>query len=523
MEGRRKLQVASRTPVASQVRYDRDAFLSHAAADAELARIVFGDLQADQLAIWFDEAEIAPGDSIPGKINWGLEHSRLLIVLMTPAYFDSASGWADAEWHSALHLDPDNRSGRVVPVLTGNCGYIPPLLRQLSRIDIRGTRYEQGLRELAAVVRGDRRARTTVLRGQLISLGGFIDRTTLFAERSLAEADPDAIVERLYCNLLPVEHLPRWVYAAPIAAHLRTARDDGTHTLPAKDAVKLAINEAQRAAGAPVFAPAFRLDGERAVSFHELSDADGPFVPVIQRERVERFATVDLLADDDERRLVISLCNMALSRHAYRRGLVADHGKIARFYFPPKDGGEHVITWKPFSNTAPRTVAKPCLRDGQVRFWIHQGAYLQLVFLAHKLYLKIRPTWVLTDDGVQLKTGPKVGALVGRWTSAERNVHLLYHLRFWSSWLRERPGPISIRAGDQRLDIATAPASIEVPFGIIGDTKDLERRLDIEAPVIDEREATLAEAAAVAEAEAEEEQEELEPLDDGAEEDRDAD
>ncbi|MGH2376963.1 MAG: toll/interleukin-1 receptor domain-containing protein [Candidatus Limnocylindria bacterium] len=502
--------------------YERDAFLSHAAADEEVARAVFGDLEAGQLAIWFDEAEITPGDSIPAKINWGLEHSRLLIVLMTASYFDSASGWTDAEWHSALHLDPDNRRGRIIPALAGDCPYVPPLLRQLSRVDLRGKRYAQGMRELLAVIRGDRLARTTMLRGQLITVGGFIDRATLFAERSLAEADPDAITERLYCNLLPVEHLPRWVYSAPIAAHLRHAREDGTEALPTKEQVKLAINEAQRAAGATVFSPAFRLDGERVLSFHELEEADGPFAPVVQRERAERFSTADLLADDDERRLVISLCNMALSRHAYRRGLVSDHGTIARFYFPPKDGGAHVITWRPFSNTSPRTVAKPCARDGHVRFWIHQGAYLQIVFLANKLYLKVRPTWVLTDDGVSVKTGPKVGALVGRWTSAERNVHLLYHLRFWSSWLRERLGPISMRAGDQHLDIGTAPASIELPFGIVADTKDLERRLDVEAPLIAEREATLAEAAAAIEAD-EEEDDEVDPLDDADEEDTDAD
>lgn len=482
----------------------RDGFLSHASADADLARDLANDLEraggGRAVSVWLDEGEIQPGGSVPGHVNWGLEHSRFVLILMTPAYFTSESGWADAEWHAALHLDPDNRDGRIVPILAGNCPYIPALLRHLGRIDIRGDRYERGGGELLAVLRGERVPRPTTFRGQLIHAGGLIDRTTLYAERSAPEADPDPVVEKLYCNLLPFEHVPARVYTAPIAEELRGTRADGTEVLPSKQEVKDAITAALAARDTKPFMPAFRLDGDRVVTFHDLSDAEGPFATVIRTDDVQREATSAMLADEDDRRLVVSLLNMAISRHARRRGIVADEEKLDRFYFPPRDGRKNVVTWKPFRSTAHRSVAKPVERDGRVLFWVHLGAYLSVVFLANKLYLKVTPTWVLTEDGQRVKTGPGVGRLVIRWTGAERNVHLLYHLRFWTVVLRDGAGPISIRAGDQRFDVSTIPAFIEQPFGIAQDHADLLRNLDEEAPLISEREEQIASLAAAIEA-----------------------
>ena len=138
------------------------------------------------------------------------------------------------------------------------------------------------------------------------------------------------------------------------------------------------------------------------------------------------------------------------------------------------------------------------LKDGVVQFWRHQGAYLRIVFLANKLYLQITPTWVLTDDGQRLRTGPRVGKTVMRWTGPERNLHLLYHVRFWSAVLkRGRPGPtISVWAGDQSLELATVPAFVQQAFGIAFDQKDLLGLLDQEAQLLADQEDELADLAA---------------------------
>lgn len=124
----------------------RDLFLSHRSTDKELARKLAGDIEAERvggrtLSVWLDEAEIPLGGSLPAHINRGLESSRFVLLLMTPAYFESPSGWTDAEWHSALNEDPDNRRHRLLPAIGADCPYIPYLLRHLMSADLRSDKY----------------------------------------------------------------------------------------------------------------------------------------------------------------------------------------------------------------------------------------------------------------------------------------------------------------------------------------------------------------------------------------------
>ncbi len=128
---------------------------------------------------------------------------------MTPKYFQSESGWTGAERHTALYVDPGNRAGRIIPLLLKDCPYIPFLLRHLRAIDFRENRYPKALQELLSVLKGDPLLRPITYRGQLITSDVRISRETLVAERAVPDADPDAISERPYCNLLPVLHLPQ--------------------------------------------------------------------------------------------------------------------------------------------------------------------------------------------------------------------------------------------------------------------------------------------------------------------------
>lgn len=508
----------------NDLRSTRDIFLSHRSTDKEFVRSLAADIEGcfhngRRLTVWLDEAEIRPGQSVPGLINHGLETSRFLALVMTPDYFTSESGWTDAEWHAALHSDPDNRRSRLVPLLVEDCPYIPYLLRHLRAIDFRGNRYGQGFNELVAVLRDEPMPRPTSYRGQLVEPGGRIDRASLVAERALPQADPDPVPERLYANLLPVEHLPKYVYVAPVDRSLCGVRKDGRLSFPSKQRVKDAVRTAQETAGSErVFTPAFRMIEGSIFTFHDLEDADGVMAGVIDDGAVETISTMELLRDEDERRLVVSLLNMAVARHAPGSGLVIDDTRTGRFYFPPKDGAENVYRWTPRKTRATRTVVKPCFKDSKVQFWRHLGAYLRIVFLANKLYLQVTPTWVITDDGRQLRTGPKVGRIVGRWTGPERNLHLLYHVRFWSAVLRRgRPGPtISIRAGDQSLELATVPAFVQQAYGISNDQKDLLGLLDQQAELIADHEDQMADMAAeIAMEESEEDEVEWEQIEEG--------
>ncbi|MGD0946970.1 MAG: toll/interleukin-1 receptor domain-containing protein [Candidatus Binatia bacterium] len=58
--------------------FTHDVFLSHSAKDKAVVRAIAERLRADGLRVWLDDWEIRPGDSIPAKIEDGLEHSRVL-------------------------------------------------------------------------------------------------------------------------------------------------------------------------------------------------------------------------------------------------------------------------------------------------------------------------------------------------------------------------------------------------------------------------------------------------------------
>jgi len=57
-----------------------DVFLSHSSKDKPVVRAVAERLRSDGLRVWLDEWEIRPGDSIPAKLEEGLEHARVLVA-----------------------------------------------------------------------------------------------------------------------------------------------------------------------------------------------------------------------------------------------------------------------------------------------------------------------------------------------------------------------------------------------------------------------------------------------------------
>lgn len=471
----------------------RDIFLSHRSKDKVFVRELAGDIEREQhngrsLSVWLDEAEIRPGESIPAQVNSGLEKSRFIAIVMTPDYFASGSGWTDAEWHAALHTDPDNKRGRILPLLVHDCPFVPYLLRHLKAIDMRGERYMRGLSELVAVLRDEPLQRPVTHRGQLITSGSRIDRSTLVAERTVPDADPDVVTERLYCNLLPVERLPRYVYMAPISSELMKTTAAGKQSVPSKNALKQIIRTTQESEGIEPeqrFMPAFRLFEDRVITLHDLEDPDGPLNAIVEENEIEVIDLETFIRDEDLRKILVSLFNMGLSRHLARAGLVIDDTKNGRFFFPDRNGQPNVITWTPRRKKAVRTVAKPVTKDARILFWRNLGAYLQVIFLVNHFYVKISPTWVITEDGETPSSGPEIGRRVIRWTGPERNMQVLYHVRFWTSVLRRgKGGPISIRVGDQSLEVATVPALIQQSYGISNDQRDLMRMLDEEAPLI---------------------------------------
>ena len=91
-----------------------DVFLSHSSKDKALVRVVAERLRKDGLRVWFDEWVLRPGDSIPAKIEEGLEHSRVLVLCMSANAF--GSDWAQLEAGTFRFRDPLNKERRFIPL-----------------------------------------------------------------------------------------------------------------------------------------------------------------------------------------------------------------------------------------------------------------------------------------------------------------------------------------------------------------------------------------------------------------------
>jgi hypothetical protein len=78
--------------------FEFDIFLSHSAKDKSVVRAAAVRLRQDGVKVWFDEWEIEPGDSIPAKIEDGLERSRVLALWMSENAF--GSDWAQLETYT---------------------------------------------------------------------------------------------------------------------------------------------------------------------------------------------------------------------------------------------------------------------------------------------------------------------------------------------------------------------------------------------------------------------------------------
>ena len=94
--------------------FQYEVFLSHSAKDKAMVCPLAERLRKDGLKVWFDEWLLKPGDSIPAKIEEGLEHSRVLVLCMLANAF--GSDWAQLEVGTFRFRDPLNKERRFIPL-----------------------------------------------------------------------------------------------------------------------------------------------------------------------------------------------------------------------------------------------------------------------------------------------------------------------------------------------------------------------------------------------------------------------
>lgn len=128
----------------SQSERTRQVFLSYAQDDRVVARRLAEGLKAAGLRVWFDQWELAAGDSIVSRIRQAVAATDLLLVLLSPRSVQSR--WVQTELSSFLARELKDRAITLIPALIEDCE-IPPVLADRQYLDLRKD-FDKGLERL---------------------------------------------------------------------------------------------------------------------------------------------------------------------------------------------------------------------------------------------------------------------------------------------------------------------------------------------------------------------------------------
>ena len=84
--------------------FEWDVFLSHSSVDKPRVARLAERLERAGFRVWFDRPSIDSGEDIVTAIEQGLERSRVLVLCMTKAAFESE--WVRLERNTATFRDP---------------------------------------------------------------------------------------------------------------------------------------------------------------------------------------------------------------------------------------------------------------------------------------------------------------------------------------------------------------------------------------------------------------------------------
>jgi len=137
-----------------------DAFISYSHADKQFVQRLAEQLTRAGFRVFFDQTDIAVGDSLVWVIDNAVRSARFLLVVMSPNYF--ASRWSGMELQLGLSEELDHNTLKVIPILRTECN-IPPILAGKLWADFRtDEQFADSFATLVAALRGGQKGSVPV-------------------------------------------------------------------------------------------------------------------------------------------------------------------------------------------------------------------------------------------------------------------------------------------------------------------------------------------------------------------------
>lgn len=251
-----------------------------------------------------------------------------------------------------------------------------------------------------------------------------------FVDRDQLLVPSPRVTETLHSTMLWVQALPSRLFSAPTSATFEEV-----------------LEGLDRCGDLTPFV----LAAERLWTFHDLSDASGPFHSVVDRAAADAIRADEAWVEPDTHRLYVNLLNRCVSQHLGRKGIRYD-GRHRRYHFAGREeGGSVSWTYRTKSGRSQtrEVVRQAKFRDGRTKeLWWHLAVRLRFEQVAPlSWYLTVRPEFHLTKDGREPLESQRIGRRVTREKSTIYNEEYLNLVHFWRCVLSgEKPRTV-LRAG----------------------------------------------------------------------------
>lgn len=278
---------------------------------------------------------------------------------------------------------------------------------------------------------------------------------------SVLSGEPDEIEETIYSNIFPVTKLPEFVYTG--------VKKDYDNI-----SIKVLLKQERIF---PEFYFKFKEWSGRIVTFENLQDKNNTYRKLVEPDSIKKEPIITWIEDPDKNRIIVGLLNRELTHYAINNGMF-HFGEQNKLYYPLLEKDRRRERWKSRYGKSTRTVASRMWAEQLKRFIYWHTAFIPrfIQLGSYEFYLRIYPTFVITENGKYAMKGFREGTIITRLSYNKYNSSYLNTILFWIHQLGHGK---NIKIGDY-FEISSEPVKIEMPVGILYDIPSSEFRLEME-------------------------------------------
>jgi len=267
---------------------------------------------------------------------------------------------------------------------------------------------------------------------------------------SVLSGEPDKIEEDIFSNLFEIKKFPKKIYIG--------IKKDYDHATIKNILNQLGVN--------PAHYYKFKEWSGEIVTFENLKEDANPYSNLIEKNSAREEKTEDWVNDEDKQRILIELLRRELIHNALSKGMFCSYKKNRIFYQCLEDE-KREESWAGRYAKSKRVVASKfyAAQFKKFMFW-HHAFTPSFENIGGKYFLKVNPTFVITEEGLIPKFGYKEGRIITRLSFRKHNNLYYNNILFWIHQLGEGK---EIKIEDY-LEISSKPLTLKMPVGILYDT-----------------------------------------------------